>query len=360
MSKDALAQLLERLNDDSALLLQSEEATKQGVILPILSTLGWDRDNVREVIPEYRIENGRVDYCLRTGHENAAFIEAKRSDQDLEHHQEQLLDYAFREGVELAVLTNGIVWWLYLPLLGGSWDQRKFFTIDIAQQSPEAASDHFRAYLAKQAVASGEAVQQAKKLHRSREKDRLTSKTLPEAWQQLCEEPDELLVELLAEKVESLCGHKPAPDQTAEFLEQVVVGEAPEPRRGQQQGTDAAPDRPRRNVGREGRSFTGTRPCSFRLFGEQESVSSFKDLLVGVCEKVAARHPDEFDRVLQLKGRTRDYFSREYKDMTRPEKIPGTDLFVEANLSANDVVRRCRDVLRLFGYSEETLSVEVD
>ena len=119
MSGDLLG-LLDRLQGDAAVLLDSEEATKQGIILPILSRVGWDRDNIREVIPEYRVESGRVDYCLHANGRNLVFIEAKRTDQDLDRHQEQLLDYAFREGVELAALTNGVVWWLYLPLLSGS------------------------------------------------------------------------------------------------------------------------------------------------------------------------------------------------------------------------------------------------
>ena len=39
----------------------------------------------------------------------------KRVGSDLDEHQEQLLRYAFDEGVQLAALTTGLVWWLYLP-----------------------------------------------------------------------------------------------------------------------------------------------------------------------------------------------------------------------------------------------------
>lgn len=356
MTNDQLPDLLDRLAEDTALLLDNEEATKQGVILPILSRLGWDRDNVREVVPEYRIENGRVDYCLQVNRKNVAFIEAKRSAHDLDTHQEQLLDYAFREGVELAVLTNGLEWWLYLPLLEGSWEQRKFFTIDITQQEPETATERFRDYLQKEALASGEAIDRAKDVHHSRRKERRTAETLPEAWRQLCEEPDELLVDLLAEKVESLCGHQPEPDQTAEFLEAVTAESPPKP-----PTTEVGPSDPkegrRKTPGPEAGNYTGTSVHSFTLFGESHPVSSFKELLVVVCEKVADRHPDDFHQVLQLTGRKRDYFSREYEDMKRPEKIPGTDIYVETNLSANDCVKRCRQVLSLFGHEKDALTV---
>jgi predicted type IV restriction endonuclease len=130
----SIEDLLNRLRQDQGLFLAGEEAVRQGAILPVLARLGWDRDNVREVVPEFAVGNGRVDYCLKVEERNAAFVEVKRTNQDLEQHQEQLLEYAFRVGVEIAALTNGLSWWLYLPLAEGRWDQRKFFTIDIQQQ----------------------------------------------------------------------------------------------------------------------------------------------------------------------------------------------------------------------------------
>ena len=353
MSGDLLG-LLDRLQGDAAVLLDSEEATKQGIILPILSRVGWDRDNIREVIPEYRVESGRVDYCLHANGRNLVFIEAKRTDQDLDRHQEQLLDYAFREGVELAALTNGVVWWLYLPLLRGSWEQRKFFTIDIGQQAPADVAEHFRAYLGKEGVVSGGAVSRAKSLHESRAKERLTRETLPKAWQNLLEEPDELLAELLAERVEGLCGHRPAPDQVASFLGRAIQFQAV---------TSAAPQRPAVESPRPVRrtqvagSFTFQRPSSFRLRGQVHLASTWKEVLVGVCEQVAKDHSTEFRNVVQIRGRKREYFSADYLSMTAPEPIPGTDLFVETHLSANDVAKRCQQVLSLFGYAASDFEI---
>ena len=49
----------------------------------------------------------------------------------------QLLDYSFRQGVELAILTNGKTWWFYLPTKKGDWKARKFYTIDIIQQESQ-------------------------------------------------------------------------------------------------------------------------------------------------------------------------------------------------------------------------------
>lgn len=65
--------------------------------MPILSYLGWNTYNLREVIPEFKVGNGRVDYCLNIGEKKAVFIEIKRLVEDLDKHEKQLLDYSFSD-----------------------------------------------------------------------------------------------------------------------------------------------------------------------------------------------------------------------------------------------------------------------
>jgi hypothetical protein len=208
---ESLEDLLNRLAKDKTLSQSVEEAVRQGVILPILAQLGWNVYNIYEVIPEFPVENTRVDYCLKIGEKKAVFLEVKRVSEDLERHEKQLLEYSFADGVDIAVLTNGLLWWFYLPLSGGNWQQRKFFTIDIQQQKPEDAAQHFLSFLNREAIESGTALQRARYLQASREKDRLIKKTIPQAWDQLFQKPDDRLVELLSDLVESMCGHRPDP-----------------------------------------------------------------------------------------------------------------------------------------------------
>src|SRR5437667_11243786 len=101
---ESIEDLLSRLREDRMLFVSGEEATRQGAILPILAQLGWHRDNIREVVPEFGVGNGRVDYCLKVGEKKAVYIEFKRTNEELEQHQDQLLDYASRDGVESAIL----------------------------------------------------------------------------------------------------------------------------------------------------------------------------------------------------------------------------------------------------------------
>jgi len=52
------------------------------------------------------------------------------------------------------------------------------------------------------------------------------------------------------------------------------------------------------------------------------------------------------------------YFTKNSNKLRIPEKIKGTDIFVEINLSANGIVKMCSDVLSLFGYSKEDFTIE--
>ena len=140
-------ELLSSIPQDQNLLRGVEEATKQGAVLPILRQLGWDCFNLEEVSPEFNVGNGRVDYCLLINQKKRVFLEVKRATENLESHEKQLLEYSFTDGVDLAVLTNGLVWWIYLPLIGGNWQQRKCFTIDITQQSPQESAKHYKDFL---------------------------------------------------------------------------------------------------------------------------------------------------------------------------------------------------------------------
>lgn len=104
-----LKEFIKNLKENKEISNLSEEATKQGVVLPILSYLNWNPINIKEVFPEYTVGSNRVDYALRDERgNNKVFIEVKKYDEPLDNHKEQILDYSFKEGVQLAILTNGL------------------------------------------------------------------------------------------------------------------------------------------------------------------------------------------------------------------------------------------------------------
>ncbi len=171
-----------------------------------------------EVTPEFEVRGGRVDYCLQVPGQRLVLIEVKRTGTDLTGHQEQLLRYAFDEGVPLAALTDGRVWWLYLPTAAGNWEQRRFFSIDFRQQEADPAAANLKRFLSREGVASGTALREAQREFESQERDRRVRAALQDAWKQVLGDPDGLLRDLLAETVKEISGHQPDPETVAGFL----------------------------------------------------------------------------------------------------------------------------------------------
>ncbi len=215
---DQIRSFVNSLKANQRVTTFDEAATKQAIILPLLHQLGWNTYNIDECTPEFSVENRRVDYSLRINNTNEVFIEVKKTGVDLEKHQEQLLDYSFRQGVELAILTNGTTWWFYLPTKKGDWKARKFYTIDIIQQESSDIAQKFIDLLSKSNVQSGKTLKHAEEIYKGRLKKKVLEETLPEAWNKLISEPDSQLVDLLAETTEKISGFKPDRNEAIRFL----------------------------------------------------------------------------------------------------------------------------------------------
>jgi len=341
-----------------------EEAVKIAVILPVLDRLGWDWVDPQEVVPEYGLMSQRVDFCLRINGVAKVFVEAKRPSEDLDSHQEQLLNYAFREGVDLAVLTNGLTWWFYLPTANGSWEQRKFFAIDFRLQDAEAVATHLSTFLGRDAVSGGAAVRSAREVLETASREQTIRAALPVAWNRLLTEPDELLVDLLAEAVEGQSGHRPPTEAVAAFLASrasaVAAPQKTIPPRAAAP-SEASPIPLMAGIRETGAgavpAYTGRNLEAFSLFNERHAASTWRHVLLTVASELYRRHGGEFERVLSIRGRKRNYFSTNRNELFLPGEIPGSPYFAETNLSANDIVKRCEQLLALFGYPATALSI---
>ena len=221
--QEVMISLLSRVASDPKSLTYNEDTTKLSIILPILQSLGWTIFDPSEVTPEYSAGPGRVDYALRIRDHNKVFLEIKRCDVNLERHQEQLLNYSFQQGVRLAILTNGIVWWFYLPLREGAWEHRKFYSIDLKQRAIDDVAARLISFLSKENVESGKAMENAETVLTSRKRKHEVEKTLPKAWRELTAKPDPTLMEILREKVEQLCGFSPSDEEISQHLKQSTL-----------------------------------------------------------------------------------------------------------------------------------------
>ena len=199
----------------------SEQDTRERAVNPVIGALGWNVYDPNEVDREYSVGGGRVDYCLRAQERNLVLIEVKRAGTDLTEHQEQLLRYAFNGGVPLAALTDGLVWWLYLPTAEGSWEQRRFFRVDFSERRPADTAAALHRFLNRDDVVGGKAQEDARQEFESQDRGRRVRAVLQEAWQQVLGDSNSLLREELADKVEEISGHRPDPGTIAGFLEKM-------------------------------------------------------------------------------------------------------------------------------------------
>ncbi len=204
----------------------SEAAVSQGVVLPTLHELGWPVFNTSIVIPEYSIEGRRVDFALCYPESRpVVFIEVKKVGHS-DGADRQLFEYAFMLGVPMAILTDGQEWSFYLPGEQGRYDERRIYKIDLLEREVSEAEARLVRYLGYENVCSGKALEAARQDYRNVARDRIIASTLSKAWQALLNEPDSLLLEMFAEKVEDICGYRPELEVCNQFIEREVRGSA--------------------------------------------------------------------------------------------------------------------------------------
>ena len=205
-------------------LISSEAQVAQAVILPTLNALDWDYANPEECLPQYPVSGysegrGWVDFALLWKGAPLVFIEAKRLGGLGIAGESQLFNYANRQGIPLLVLTDGDTWDFYLSMAAGIPSERRFYRAELRRQENflELAR-HFDSYLRKDQVTSGKARRAAEEFHASQQGKVTAKNAIPEVWQSLLQDPDDMLRDLLVEAVESKCGTKPDLDDAEEFL----------------------------------------------------------------------------------------------------------------------------------------------
>ena len=206
----------------------NEAAVSQGIVLRLLQALGWPTYDTQVVCPEFSLGGRRVDYALcHPPNKPAAFIEVKQIGQS-DGTERQLFEYAFHVGVPLAILTDGQEWNFFLPAEQGDYSERRVYKLDIVERDMAESVARLERYLSYSQTAAGAAIAAAREDYRNVSRGRQMLSTLPEAWSKLVADEDELLLDLVADKVESLCGFKPDVDTVAKFLrENVTLKTAP-------------------------------------------------------------------------------------------------------------------------------------
>lgn len=134
---DSLSQLASRL----PLLretIQTEEATKNALVLPFLAALGYNVFDPFEVVPEYTADVGtkkgeKVDYAIKKDGRLVILIECKSITAPLDlNHASQLYRYFACTEARFAILTNGVEYKFYTDIEApNKMDDRPFFEFSL-------------------------------------------------------------------------------------------------------------------------------------------------------------------------------------------------------------------------------------
>jgi hypothetical protein len=350
---------------------RDEASIKQAVVLRLLSGLGWNIFDVEEVCPDFPAGAGAVSYALRIDSASKVFLEVKRSAEGQDELHRGLVALAAAEGVELAAHTDGSRWWFYLPAAKGGLPQKRCLVLDPHEQKPEDAASGLIALLSREKVAGGDYLEAARAAYQQ-QKRRMAAEVLPDAWNKVVAAPNKILVEILCDATEKICGCKAEPGMVEAFLRANLArwslssvladppapacpAETPEPEdttrpaAPAEKGTDMKARKPE--------FFANKAISSFSFRGNTFSVKTWEEMLTTVCNYFAVQHPHEFEKVLWLYDDQHPCFSR-YSDQLRiPEKIKKTNIYVETKLAPEEIVKTVGDLLTEFGYGHEDLVI---
>ena len=352
--RDAISQAISYINSLPGLEELSESAIKQGIVLRVLSAVGWDTFDLSEVQPEYRTGNSKVDLALmspsstrsRTTGTPLVLVQVKSINDNLDsdRFERQILAHCAREQASLGVLTNGLRWLLLFWSESGDQKENRFCEIDLSGEL-DATTEDISRYLAKDRVSSGQASRSAERTLQDRNRNEVTRGAVLEGWGQVVRGLDEGLVELVATASEQRTGDRP----DNRFVRRVLMEHRSELLPHADDDASA--------VGGSG-SGTRRRPASFILESETQPAASWPDLLVGLCEVIRRRHPEQFERILEIRGRSLPYFSRTEDAVHQPRQIGDSGIYASCQGAGTLIEGRAKRVVELFGYPKESLKIQ--
>ncbi len=197
---DFIEQLQQLANKTNKLcsILQTEEATKNALIMPFINILGYDIFDPTEVIPEFVADVGikkgeKVDYAIKKDDKIIMLFECKHCGGDLSiSHASQLYRYFAVTEARIAVLTNGIIYRFFTDLEApNKMDEKPFLELNMAELNDSAVVELKK--LSKSAFNIEELITTAGELKYTRQVKRIISEHL--------ENPSDEFVKLFASKI---------------------------------------------------------------------------------------------------------------------------------------------------------------
>ena len=352
--REAISSAVEHISAIPELEDLDVSSVKLAVVLRLLNAAGWDVFDISQVVPDYPTGNGRVDFVLmgspRRGVAGPAtprvLVEVKPFGENIDgaRIERRMLAQCARTGAPLAVLTNGRRWLLLFQAPDHQGASHRFCEVDLAEDAL-AASEDINRYLSRDRVASGQAARSAERMLRDQIRDTVTRQAVLDGWRQVVLGLQDGLLELVSTAAEQKAGHRPEKRLVRRVLTDSRAELLP---LAEDQGSPAGADC----------GSLSRRPASFTFLSEMRPVSSWPDLLVQVCLLMRQRHPEDFERILEIRGRKNAYFSRSAEDLYVPKPVGDTGLYASCQGGGSLLEQRARRVVELFGYKSDTLVIQ--
>ena len=320
----------------------NEQSISQGIVLRVLRDLGWDVYDTNRVWPEYSTGEGRVDFalCAPPG-KPRSFVEVKQPGK-AEDGVKQALEYAFHTGAQFVTLTDGQTWSFYLPAEPGSYEDRRVFKLDLFERTEQESAETLRRYLEQESVASGEALDTARKEYRNKNRRAAARQAIPAAWKEIVQGGDQQLVDLLTDAVESKVGIRPDEKDILGFFDGLVAedgldssGAPSTPKRVKKKAQASIRPTPRKpkisTPKKTGKPTKKAASGSLRkgsgvLHGKEFTYANAKEAMVFILSELAKADPTFLQRCYQhpaFRGRKRLYVAKRAVDLYpgRPDMI---------------------------------------
>jgi hypothetical protein len=158
-------------------------------------------------------------------------------------------------------------------------------------------------------------------LYGNRQKKDIIIKNIPKAWRKLHIEGDELLIELLSETTEKICGYRPEDSQVSEFLYSVVNKEYIEIKHSKFRKKNIIESKKvemsKNIIQKDGLyslndNFTYKKVSGFVFLNDNIYVTSWKQLLLSFVKIINSIHNKEFDKITNVSGKKKTLFYEKY------------------------------------------------
>lgn len=199
------------------------------------------------------------------------------------------------------------------------------------------------------------------------EKNQSIMETLPRAWNMILQDPDSLLVDLLEETVEKICGIKPGTEETKEFIHQRHTAWNSHEGFKETHSTDSVMPKPSKVPTSYPEPVISPKPNTdgpfLILAGNQYQYKKAKDILTVVANWLIDKghlKPQECPFSV-VKSKTRYLVSQtpthpNGKAFFSPFKLRN-GLFIETHASKDNLIIQATKLIARYGYPDDSLKV---